>query len=385
LASLEKWLRSIIPASVHLSHREKFRSSVGAMVGILLTAAFTRLMVGSGIALPLLIAPMGASAVLLFGVPASPLAQPWSLIGGNLLSATVGVTCANFIGEPVLAAAVAVAASIGLMFLLRCLHPPSGAVALTAVLGGPAVHSMGYAFALMPVGVNSIALLASAIAFHTLTGHRYPHRQFTGETEGTTSKDRVAMPTKTDLLAALDRRDELLDVDLDDLQDLLQATQLRAYSRHLGELSCSAVMTADVKSVTPTTAADAAWALLLLYRIKALPVVDAGQRVIGIVTQIDFIGHARNVALRQLQQDEIKAFRRTSVDEPHLVKDIMTANVKTALVSQAIVELVPLFADCGHHHLPVVDSEGRLKGMVTQADLVAGLHRRSLLKMQAAA
>src|SRR5450830_1606221 len=81
-----------------------------------------------------LIAPMGASAVLLFAVPASPLAQPWSIIGGNLVSALVGVSYAKLVAEPALAAALAIALAIACMFALRCIHPPSGAVALTAVL-----------------------------------------------------------------------------------------------------------------------------------------------------------------------------------------------------------------------------------------------------------
>lgn len=77
------------------------------------------LLLGPGANIPLLVAPMGASAVLLFAVPASPLAQPWSIIGGNLVSATIGVTCANVIGDPTLAAALAVALAICGMFALR--------------------------------------------------------------------------------------------------------------------------------------------------------------------------------------------------------------------------------------------------------------------------
>ncbi|VEA74072.1 HPP family [Serratia rubidaea] len=82
------------------------------------------------------VAPMGASAVLLFAVPASPLAQPWSIVGGNLVAALIGVSCGKLIGDPGLACGVAACLAIGVMFKLRCLHPPSGAVALTAILGG---------------------------------------------------------------------------------------------------------------------------------------------------------------------------------------------------------------------------------------------------------
>ncbi len=85
--------------------------------------------------LPALVAPMGASAVLLFAVPSSPLAQPWSILGGNIAAALVGVTTALLITDPFLASAVAIGVAIAAMMTLRCLHPPSGAIALTAVLG----------------------------------------------------------------------------------------------------------------------------------------------------------------------------------------------------------------------------------------------------------
>jgi len=127
--------------------------------------------------LPLLIAPMGASAVLLFAASHSPLAQPWSVIGGNMISALVGVFTYMWLKDPIAASGVAVAGSIGIMSLLGCLHPPSGAVALTAVLGGSAVHEMGYTFVLWPVGVNSILLLGVALLFNNLTGLRYPPRK----------------------------------------------------------------------------------------------------------------------------------------------------------------------------------------------------------------
>ena len=123
------------------SARENY-GALGALIGLFCTEWVGRHALGG--ANPWFIAPMGASAVLLFAAPASPLAQPWSIMAGNLVSALIGVTCAHAIPDPGLAAAAAGSLAIAAMFTLRCLHPPSGAVALTAVLGGPAVASLGY-------------------------------------------------------------------------------------------------------------------------------------------------------------------------------------------------------------------------------------------------
>ncbi|MGF6802262.1 CBS-domain-containing membrane protein [Paraburkholderia youngii] len=169
------WLSSFLPAPVTVKWHERARSCLGALLGIAFTGGLMYLLLGPAANIPLLVAPMGASAVLLFAVPASPLAQPWSIIGGNLVSATVGVTCAMLIGDPTLAAALAVALSISGMFALRCVHPPSGAVALTAVLGGPVIHALGYRFVLEPIAIQSAALLFAALVYHAATGHRYPH------------------------------------------------------------------------------------------------------------------------------------------------------------------------------------------------------------------
>ena len=153
---------------------EQIRATVGAIVGLLITGFVSKFALGSMSDLPLLIAPMGASAVLLFALPGSPLARPWSIIGGNSLSAFVGVACATWIPDPIVASALACGIAIGLMMVLGCLHPPGGAVALTAVLGGPSIQATGFGFALWPVGINSFLLLAAALAFSWLLQTNIP-------------------------------------------------------------------------------------------------------------------------------------------------------------------------------------------------------------------
>ncbi len=141
------------------------RASVGACIGLMLTGFLTRTLCGTDLATPL-IAPMGASAVLVFAVPASPLAKPWAAIGGNTIAALIGVTISLLIEDRITAAAVAVAVTITATAGLKCLHPPAGAVALTTVVGGPAVVSAGYGFAFIPVLLNTFLLVVLARAFH---------------------------------------------------------------------------------------------------------------------------------------------------------------------------------------------------------------------------
>src|SRR5690606_7779209 len=157
-----------------MSHRECLLACLGAGLGVFSTEVISRLTWGTSV--PWFIAPMGATAILLFVVPSSPLAQPWSVIGGNLIAGIVGVTCAHWLAHSGMAAALAVALSIGLMVRMRCLHPPSGAVAAMAVLGDPAILELGYEFVLWPVLANSFVMLAIALVFNNILKRGYPYR-----------------------------------------------------------------------------------------------------------------------------------------------------------------------------------------------------------------
>ncbi|MET0964343.1 MAG: HPP family protein [Noviherbaspirillum sp.] len=363
------------------------RACAGALFGLIITGTCSYLVMPDPASAVLLIAPMGASAVLLFAVPASPLAQPWSVIGGNLLAAVIGVTCAKLIGEPMLGAAVAGSVAIGAMFALRCLHPPSGAVALTAVLGGPAIHAMGYQFVLAPVALNSLLILAAALFYNNATGRRYPHlaqpdTAVKHETRDPPPTTRLGI-TSDDLDAALARYNQVLDISRDDLQAILLETEMQAHKRRFGVTRCSDVMSRDVVRVLFGTSLQDAWTLLHTHRLTALPVVDRGNHVIGIVTKADFIGHALPenykglaAALTRLLQPVL----HTHSAKPEVVGQIMNKGVRTVRHDQPVVELVPLMADAGLHSLPVVDDSGKLVGVMTQSDMIATLYEKNLGK-----
>ena len=154
-------------------------SWIGAFLGIALVGAFQSMIVDS-IGQSLLIGSFGATAVLVYGAIRSPLAQPRNVLGGHVLSALVGVLSYQIAGDIIwLAAAIAVATAIALMHVTKTLHPPGGATTLIAVIGGDSIHHLGYYYALIPVGLGALLLLAVALLVNNLQPRRrYPEFWF---------------------------------------------------------------------------------------------------------------------------------------------------------------------------------------------------------------
>jgi CBS-domain-containing membrane protein len=196
-----------------VSATEKVVSVVGGFVSIILLILISGWSLGPEHATAL-IASMGASAVLLFAVPHGPLSQPWPVLAGHVFSALIGVACAKWIGSPVLAAACAVGLAIGAMHQFKCIHPPGGATALTAVLGGKAIHDLGFGFVLFPVLANGLVMVGIAVGFNWLFGwRRYPSAFGRTKERALPSAD----PSHEQVLAALRGLDSFVDISEDDL------------------------------------------------------------------------------------------------------------------------------------------------------------------------
>jgi CBS domain-containing membrane protein len=357
-------LNDFRPAPVTVDARERLRMVVGAGLGILITAIVCHVAGVTG-TMSWIVAPMGASAVLVFAVPASPLAQPWSVVGGNTVSALVGIACARWISPPDAAAALAVALAIGAMLALRCLHPPGGASALLMAFGGVTdPHA-----ALFPVLVNSLLLTACGIAWNNATRRPYPHPQ-------RAAVDKQLPATEDDLDAVLTRYNQVLDVSRDDLQALISATQLRSYERRLAQVRCADIMSRELVTVEFGTSLQDAWVLLRKKSVKALPVVDKWMHLVGIVTLADFMKAADldlHAGFEARLRGLIRATPGTQSDKPEVVGQIMTRKVRVTRVQRPLADLVPLLGSTGHHHIPVIGEDDRLVGMITQSDVVKAL------------
>lgn len=369
LPAWRRWIVLLSPAAVSVDRGERLRVAAGAFLGILVAAALCHLASQIWGSAPWLMAPLGASAVLVFGMPASPLAQPWPVLVGNTLSALVGALCVVLIPDLALAGATAVGTAILVMFATRSLHPPGGAVSLLAVTSGATLH-----FALFPVMTSSLLLLAAGILYNRMTRHDYPHRQTV-----------AALPARSrfstaDLDSALAHYNQVLDVSRADLAQLLEHAEAQSYQRRLGNLKCADIMTRAVITADYAMPLEEAWRLMGEHHIKALPVVDRAQRLIGIVTAGDFLKHAQRDEFHGLGgrvRKLVSAAQTTHSDKPEAVGHIMTRRVQVASAGRPVVDLLPLMAEGGHHHVPIIDEDNRLVGIVTHTDLIRALYSTS--------
>lgn len=375
----KRFLNIFIPQATTGNWSDRLRAAVGACIGVLITGLVAWSVAERyGLQAVFLIAPMGASAVILFCLPSSPLAQPWSLIGGNTLAALCGVFFYHqFQSYPALAAALAMLfATIG-MFALRCLHPPSGAVALTAVLGSPAIHALGYGYVLWPVLGNSLLLVLAAVVYNNLTGRTYPVLPSPSVPSAPNHMQYQFDFRDEDLTAAMRQLHEVVDISQHDLKVLLEKTELMAFQRKMGEITCKQVMSPVGATLVFGDTLEDAWTLLRQQPYPAIPVVNAAKRVIGLLSHDDFMRHAEpenfahvGTAFSRL----IRASHKTHSTKPEVVGQIMSTPAVTIAQERHIIHLVPLITTHYLHVVPVVDDDARLVGILSQSDVIRALY-----------
>ena len=230
-------------------------------------------------------------------------------------------------------------------------------------------------YAFFPVFVNSFLLMSAGVLYNNLSGRAYPHAQRTPSTPEPVAAARFSA---ADMDAALAHYNQVLDVSRDDLEELLHLAEAASYQRTLGELRCADIMSRDTVSVQLGTSLAEAWSLMRQRRIKALPVVDRHQHVVGIVTAADFYREAgleQDSGVGERVRELIKGKGQASSQRPEVVGQIMTRSVRVAGQQRHALGLVALFSRDGHTHIPIIDEENRLVGIVTKSDLVRALYR----------
>lgn len=334
--------------------RERIIACIGAALGIGLTFLICERIIGPGSHLPLIVAPMGATAVILFAIPTSPLAQPWPIIGGCTISAFIGIGVHYLVQDQVLAVAIAVSLAIAVMSVTRCLHPPGAAVAMTAIIGGPAITETGILYPFIPVALNALTLVLLGIGFHKLSGRPYPNYAAQNGLNDYGTSDPPTLSRagfkQEDVDAALSALDETFDIDRHSLTRLLREVELQTISRSRGDLKCEDIMSRDIIKVHLGESADATEALLLKHNIRTLPVLDGEDRLVG------------TVGLREL------------AGATGVIDDVMSRAAVSSSTAP-VMGLVPILTNGKMHAVIITDADEHVLGVITQTDLLAAFAR----------
>ncbi len=370
------WLRSFFPVPLSVGPKEWLRAVIGVGLVVLPMVSIGLWLFGGPVTLHI-VAPAGASAVILFSASSSPFAQPWSVLGGNLVAATIGISLGASALPTVAAAVLAVCLAIACLFLLRCMHPPSCALAMVAAIGGPGISELGYGL-LVPVGFNSALLIAAALVYNNLTRHPYPKpRAPTGSVKSASvplGEERMSF-TSDDVDRALEDFGEYVDITRDDLAELIKRTETHAIRRSMGKVAAADVMCRELHWIGPTARIRQAWAIVRRHRLHSLAVLEPDSRkLVGIVTLTDLLQHFEPSPSRL-------NLRRLTFSREVRVERIMSAPVVSVREDAHLTDLVYLLADRGMSCLPVVDAQQRLVGMITQSDLVAGLYQNWMKRL----
>ncbi|WP_051710979.1 HPP family protein [Andreprevotia chitinilytica] len=346
------FLHGWLPALPRVRRRERLLSALGGAFALLAITLITHAFV-PGSAAAIIVGSMGASAVIVFGLPTSPLGQPWSLVGGHLISAIAGVACQQLLPGSLFTPALAVGLALALMMGLRCVHPPGGATALTAVIGGPAVTALGFSFVLLPVALNVfIMLLAGLVANNLLPGRRYPAVPPSPpqHTRDPASSERGGVNTSL-LEQVLADQPHLLDLGTAELEVVVR--RALGLARHLDELRCADVMSRDLYTASPDEPIDDVRVRMVARQVHQVPVVRADGHFLGLIHAFDLL-HALPDSPRNAG--------------PWARPVALTAAPDTALIG--LLEAVIAHAQpC----LPVLAEDGRLVGLVSQSDWLAAL------------
>lgn len=370
--------RSLGPAVGPPNLREMLRACIGAGIGLTLCTFLVRLtMAPVDAAGPdpslLLIAPLGATAMLAFAVPSSPLAQPWAALVGNTVAALVGVTVVMVVADPWLALGLSVTLAMIAMMMLRATHPPAAGIALGTVLTADAVREAGFSYAFSPVMLDTALLLSLAVIFNHLTGRVYPFRQPVEHAPrplGDTGLRPVV--DSADLTAILQRLRLDANIGAGDLARLIDAAHHQAAEHLFDGVRTAQIMSRNLVTAYPRMPVSQIAALFRHHKVRTLPVVGFDGVFQGLVSEADLI---RTLHSPDAKTDAgmLSRLLRASRDvaEP-VAADVMQRTVGTVTEVTPLGVLIDLLAEGAQQAVPVLD-EGRLVGLVSRSDLIAAL------------
>ena len=359
------------PVASRPSWKELVRASIGAGLGLALAGILVGLVEHFFPNTLFLFAPLGATAVLVFAVPSSPLAQPWNCVVGNTVPALY--TLLLLWAFPMLSqtslAALAVAGAIALMLLLRALHPPGGAVALLTVLASAQMAPLGWHL-LVPMAVLSGVLAAVGVLYHRACGRPYLHQppQVAKTRRPTT---RLAL-SEQDLEQLLQRFEQSYNLTPEDLGELLAAAEEEAIKRRLYSVNCGTVMSAKLLTVGPQTPLEEVAELFHRHLVKSLPVVDAQGELIGRVLRADLFDWLWQDHRSRQQQNLWQRLRSRPSKVQSVAQELMRAPEMSVQEDTPMGDLLHELASHSVQFIAVLRGK-TLVGVITRSDVIRTL------------
>lgn len=284
-----------------------------------------------------LFAPLGATAVLIFALPSSPLAQPWNCVVGNTVSALYAlllVWALPSLSQTSLTA-LAVSGAIALMLLLRALHPPGGAVALLTVLASIHMQPQDWHLLIATALLSSVLVLVGVL-YHKACDR--PYMQSPQQVDKTQRPATSLSLSEKDLQQLLQRFGQSYNLSPEDLGALLTAAEEEAIKRRLSSIRCGSVMSSTLLTIQAQTPLEEVANLFHRHLIKSLPVVDEEGEMVGRVLRADLFDWLWQGHQAKLQQNLWQRLRGTS----HTAKLQSTAQELMRAPEVSVQEDTPL-------------------------------------------
>lgn len=353
--------------------REILRAAVGSGLALLICAGAMHVFPHARETGLYLVGGFGALAVLLFVLPNSPLAQPYSAFVGMIVSPFVALLVLKLVPPP-FADGLAVTAAIAAMLILRALHPPAAGLALLTVLQYDTGTPFGFGFILMPVAVVTIAMICLAILWNNAFGVAYPAPAVAPPTPEPTTRTRSATSaplgpmqlTETDINELLLEQRLSTNVVASDVAGLVHAATARATRMLLDRATVGQIMTPAPEAISPLEPLSGLVALMTRYGVKSLPVVGSDGRFQGIVNHND--------VMRALSDEMTRArsgIMRLGAPPPEpLAGTLLRNDISPVTPDTAVGTLLARLGDFHARAIPVIEG-GQLIGMVSRSDLSA--------------
>lgn len=316
----------------------------------------------------ILLASMGATAVLLFATLHSTLVQPYAILGGHVVSALIGIAAQRFVPAPY-AAAVAVGLAITLMHLFHCLHPPGGATALYAVTGGPEIWDLGYGYVLTPVAVNAGLMLLMGLILNNLRapGKLYPVIPSPADSTAPGVTKDTHRVTPDDIKEAVTESATYIDVTEEDLLTLYQAAESNLFNRLLSSRSVESLNYGQTSTLRKNAPLADVLKALAISETGCVIILTPDRQVEGIITGVDISRALSHHALPN--GNPISWDGSTTSSVAVTAEDLMTSPVQTISKKDRMDAAATLLKSGDIHHVPVVDERQLFLGVITHTDI----------------